>query len=626
MNVNIASSNPKHVHRDTSPNRPANQNCASLSPTIQLTNFNDDMLYQLCHYLPLHETNVLARTCKRLDQVIDKGFLSSEGKRWFIRFGPVQQNQFRGMAKANNDDDLKEWLTTPGKEQAIVEQLIRRRKRNDLFAEVLSYTSRRLTGEADHLEAFSLLKVRYRGMTVDWTRFSPDGHFAVVMVSKFYAPNVSPLAIIYCSCQSRKAKGDWVEQLAIPCQDYRSESLVFSPDNEHMAVASVLSAIVIYRLNPSWSRGTGKLWCKLDTIRQTAKIKQMTFNANGQYLATRCANGVTAILALAKEGKWLEEAVISLDCPIVSVTFADDGQRVLLELQNKSGKIYDRNTNGKWVEHSGFEQCAPVFSGDGCHAITYSSDGETRICSRGADGTWSNGIVSDDKQQNDTARFSPDNKLLLIYQSNTIKIFGTEGLRIWAEHVVIDLPARSITSATFSSDSQHVLIGYEGCGFHKMIISRERSNAWSTTAVFYHAMLVTFSCDSSHVFVQGFELEPRDDETASLSDASALLGRAYYKDRECRSFLKMYSWKASREWRERTVVFEPDGDGDGNEVKTIGCTLSSDNRHLMITNMTAVQLWRLEPQTGGHRKTPMVSHGGTAIYRRMTYSRTTPQV
>ena len=469
------------------------------------------------------------------------------------------------------------------------------------FIWLATYTSSRLTAEADHLEAFSLLKVHYRGMTADWTRFSPDGHFAVVMVSKFYPPNVSPMAIIYCPCQSRKAKGDWVEQLAIPCQDHRSESLVFSPDNEHMAVASVLSAIVIYRLNPVWSRGTGKLWCKLDTTRQTDKIEQMTFNANGQYLATRCANGVTTILALAREGKWLEEAAISLDCPIVSVTFADNGHRVLLVLQNKSGKIYDRNTSGKWVEHSGFEQCAPVF-GDDCHAITYSCNGETRICSRGADGTWSNGIVLDDQQQNDTARFSPDNKLLLIYQGNTIKIFGTEGPGIWAEHVVIDLPARNITSATFSSDSQHVLIGYEGCGFHRMIISRERGNTWSSTAVFYHAMLVTFSCDSSHVFVQGLELEPRDDETASLSVASALLGRAYYKDRECRSFLKMYSWKASREWRERTVVFEPDADGVGNEVKTIGCTLSSDNRHLMITDMTAMQLWRLEPQTGEHRK------------------------
>ena len=138
MNVNIASSNLKHVRRDNPPNRPVNQNCVSLSPAIQLTNFNEDILYQLCRYLPLHETNVLARTCKRLDQVIDKGFLSSEGKSWFIRFGPVQQNQFRGIAKAYNDDDLKEWLTTPGKEQAIVEQLIRRRKRNDLFAEVLS--------------------------------------------------------------------------------------------------------------------------------------------------------------------------------------------------------------------------------------------------------------------------------------------------------------------------------------------------------------------------------------------------------------------------------------------------------------------------------------------------------
>ena len=627
MNVNIASSTPKHVHHDTSPNQPVNHNCVSLSPAIQLTNFNDDTLYQICCYLPLHETNVLARTCKRLDQVIDKGFLSSEGKSWFIRFGPVQQNQFRGIAKANNDDDLKEWLTTPGKEQAIFEQLIRRRKRNDLFAEVLCYTSSRLTAEADHFEAFSLLKVHSRVIQVSWTRFSPDGRFAVVMASKFFASNVSPLAVIYSPCQSRKAKGGWVEQLAIPCQDDRRKSLVFSPDNEHMAVAGVLNAIVIYRLDPAWSRGTGKLWCKLDTIRQTGKIEQITFNANGQYLATRCANGVTTILALTKEGKWLEEAVISLYFPIVSVTFADDGHRVLLGLQNKSGKIYDRNTIGKWVEHSGFEQCAPVFSGDGCHAIIYSCDGKARICSRGADGVWSNGIVIADRQQNDTARFSPDNKYLLIFQGNTIKIFGTEGPGIWAEQVVIELPARSIISAKFSSDSQHVLIDYEGRGYHCTIISRERSNAWSTTAVFHHATLVTFSCDSRHVLARGLVLESGEDETASLSDEWALVGRAYYKDRKCHCFFKMYSWKASREWSERTVVFQPDGDKDDKKVNAVDYTLSSDNRHLMISNIVAMQLWRLEPQTGEHRKTPMVSHsGGTRTLRRTIRSRTTPQV
>ena len=85
------------------PDQKVNHNSASLSPVLQLTNFNDDMLYQLCHYLPLHETNVLARSCKRLDQVIDKGFLSSEGQSWFVRFGPVQQNQFRAKDRRAKD-------------------------------------------------------------------------------------------------------------------------------------------------------------------------------------------------------------------------------------------------------------------------------------------------------------------------------------------------------------------------------------------------------------------------------------------------------------------------------------------------------------------------------------------
>ena len=626
MNVNIASSNPKHIRRDTPTDQKVNENSVSLSPALQLTNFNDNMLYRLCHYLPLHETNVLARSCMRLDQVIDKGFLSSGGQSWFVRFGPVQQNQFRAIAKANNDDDLKGWLTTPGKEQSIVEQLIRRRKRNDLFAEVLSYTSSRLTAEAAHFEAFSLLKVYYPGKKLVWMGFSPNGQFAVVMASEIRVSNCGSLAIIYGTKQSRKVKGDWVEQQAIPCQDHRS--LVFSPDSEHMAVASVLNAIGIYRLNPVWPRGTGKPWCKLATIRQTDKIEQITFNASGQHLATRCANGVTTILALAREGKWLEEAVISLDCPVVSVTFADDGHRVLLGLENKSGIIYNRNTSGNWVEHSGFEQCAPVFSGDGCHAITYSGDGKTRICSREADGTWSNGIVIDDQHQNDAASFSPDNKYLLIYQRSTIKIFGNESPLIWAEHAVMDLPAHSIISATFSSDSRHVLINYQGHGYHTMIISWEKSTAWSTTAVFHHATFITLSCDSRHVLVRGFELEPREDETASLSesDESALLGDAYYENRERHTFLKMYSWKASREWSEKTVVFEPDADGVGKELGLLGFTLSSDNRHLMITNGLAIQLWRLEPQTGENRKTPMISHGGKGICRRITHSRTKPKV
>ena len=109
--MNIASSNPKHVRRDTPPDQKVNHNSVSLSPALQLTNFNDDMLYQLCHYLPLHETNVLARSCKRLDQVIDKGFLSSEGQSWFVRFGPVQQNQFRAKDRTPINLSTSKWMS-----------------------------------------------------------------------------------------------------------------------------------------------------------------------------------------------------------------------------------------------------------------------------------------------------------------------------------------------------------------------------------------------------------------------------------------------------------------------------------------------------------------------------------
>ena len=625
MNVNVASSSPKHVRRRTLPDGQVTQKAVSVTPPLQLTDLHEDMLYQLCRYLPLHETNVLARSCQRLDQMIDKGFLSSEGRTWFARFGPEQQNQFRAIAKTNSDDDLRDWLTTPGKEQAIVEQLIRRRKRNDLFAEVLAYTSGRLTTEAAHFEAFSLLKVYYTRFTLGWMGFNPDGRFAVVMVRSIRESNCGALAMIYCACHSQQAKGGWAEQLAIPCQDSLRRSLAFSPDNEHMAVASVVNTIVIYRLEPVLSRSTDKLWRKLATIRQTDKIEQITFNANGHYLATLCANGVTTISALGREGEWLEEAVISLNCRVVSVTFADNGHRVLLGLQNKSGKIYDRSSSGNWVEHSGFEQCAPVFRGDGCHAIIYSNDGKTRICSRGADGTWSNGIVIDDQHHNEAVRFSPNNKHLLISQGNTIKIFGAESPEIWAEHAVFDLLALNIESATFSSDSRHVRIDYTGNGFHTMIISWEKSNAWSTTAVFYHAMRVIFSSDSRHLLVRGLKLEPRADETVSLDapDEPVLLGRDYYNDRKWKVSLKMYSWQAGREWSERTVVFEPYAD---ENVAKYYFNLSSDNRHLLINSTQAIQLWRLEPQTGEYRKTPTAAHGRAATFRKFTRSRTTPKV
>lgn len=106
-------------------------------------------------------------------------------------------------------------------------------------------------------------------------------------------------------------------------------------------------------------------------------------------------------------------------------------------------------------------------------------------------------------------------------------------------------------------------------------------------------------------------------------DESVLLGRAYYKDRKGHVFLKMYSWQASREWSERTVVFELDAD---ENVVVVDFSLSSDNRHLLITNTIAMQLWRLEPQTGEYRKTPTAAHGRAATFRKFTRSRTTPNV
>ena len=106
--MNIAYSNPKHVRRDTSPDQKINHNSVSLSPALQLTNFNDDMLYQLCHYLPLHETNVLARSCKRLDQVIDKGFY-----RLRVKAGLSDSGQYNRMAKDRTPINLStsKWMS-----------------------------------------------------------------------------------------------------------------------------------------------------------------------------------------------------------------------------------------------------------------------------------------------------------------------------------------------------------------------------------------------------------------------------------------------------------------------------------------------------------------------------------
>ena len=275
-----------------------------------------------------------------------------------------------------------------------------------------------------------------------------------------------------------------------------------------MVAACVDNKIVIYRLEPESSRGMDKLWRKLTTISQPDEIAQITFNANGQYLATLCDNGFTTISALGSEGEWLKEAVISLNVPVIWVTFADNGHRVLLSLQNESGKTYDRNAGGDWVEQIDFKQCARVFSGDGCHVITYSIDGKTSICSRGADGTWPNGIVIDDQGQNTSAHFSPDSKFLLIYQRETIKIFGIDNQGRWAEQAVCDLVARSIMSAKFSNDSRHVLIDYKDDAYHATIISREKSNTWRTTAIFYHVVSVAFSCDARLVVVRGIGLRP----------------------------------------------------------------------------------------------------------------------
>ena len=652
MNVNIASSSPKHVYRDTPSDRQVSQRVVSVNPSPQLTDLHDDVLYQLCRYLPLNETNVLARSCKRLDQVIDKGFLSYEGRTWFARFGPEQQNQFRAIAKTNNDDDLKAWLTTPGKDQAIIEQLIRRRKRNDLFTEVLSYTSSRLTAETNRFEAFSLLRVIFSGFSLDWMDFNTDGRYAVAMVHSLERFNRRAMAIIYCACHSPDAKGGWVEQLAIPCQESLRRLLVFSPDGQHMVAACVDNKIVIYRLEPESSRGMDKLWRKLTTISQPDEIAQITFNANGQYLATLCDNGFTTISALGSEGEWLKEAVISLNVPVIWVTFADNGHRVLLSLQNESGKTYDRNAGGDWVEQIDFKQCARVFSGDGCHVITYSIDGKTSICSRGADGTWPNGIVIDDQGQNTSAHFSPDSKFLLIYQQETIKIFGIDNQGRWAEQAVCDLVARSIMSAKFSNDSRHVLIDYEDDGYHATIISREKSNTWRTTAIFYHVVSVAFSCDARLVVVRGIGLktnrtdnvdrvdlsesdEDEVDETGSLqsSDESDseeeqgfkssvldLSGNACFSEPPGVS-LKIYGWKASREWRERTIVFRT---GANKNLGLAPFCLSSDNRHLLTTDLHTVQLWRLEPQSGKYRKKPMGWQGGARTIRMLSRSRTLP--
>ena len=637
MNVNIAHSSPKHACRDTPSDGQVSPRAVSVNPSLQLTDLQEDIVYQICRYLPMHEMNVLARSCKRLDQVIDKGYLSSDGQIWFARFGPEQQNQFRTIARNTTDDDLKAWLTVPDKDPVIIEQLIRRRERNDLFTEVLSYTSSRLIAETDHFQSFSLLRVVFTAFLLVWMDFNPDGRFAVAMVrdntdrSRF-------AAIIYCACHSPEAKGGWVEQLAIPCQDSSRSSLVFSSDGQHMVAACLDNKIVIYRLKPKSSRGMDKLWRKLTTIRQMDKISQITFNANGQFLATLCANGCTTILALGREGKWLEEAVISLNVPVVSVTFADNGHRVLLGLQNESGKIYDRSSSGDWVEQIDFKQCAPVFSGDGCHVVISRIDGKTCICSRGADGTWSNGVVIDDQGLNNSAHFSPDNKFLLIHQRATIKIFGIDNQGGCAEQTIFGLLATGIMSAKFSNDSRHVLINYQDDGDHATIISQEKNNTWKTTFVFYNVLSVDFSCDARFVIVRGDELknnktdwvDPSESDESdsgedrgfglSVPDCSKHVFLA--EEGKQRISLKIYGWEASRKWRERTIDF---GEGVIKSLELAPFCLSNDNRHLLTAQSEGILLWRLEPQTGTDRKTPMGWEGGLRTLRMLTRSRILPQ-
>lgn len=120
--------------------------------------------------------------------------------------------------------------------------------------------------------------------------------------------------------------------------------------------------------------------------------------------------------------------------------------------------------------------------------------------------------------------------------------------------------------------------------------------------------------------LQSSDESDSEEEQGFESSVLDLLGNACFSEPPGVS-LKIYGWKASREWRERTIVFRT---GANKNLGLAPFCLSSDNRHLLTTDLHTVQLWRLEPQSGKYRKKPMGWQGGARTIRMLSRSRTLP--
>ena len=579
------------------------------SDVFPLLSLPEPPLCKIISCLSFRDICSLKKTSVGLNHLINRYRL--ECRPWFSRYSDRQRAEFRSIASVTDDKVLQAWIGQLTGVKGVARRLMQNRKAGADFAdfpETLFFATAQLMAKATAFNCVTRLEVRSSCWRTMASRFSANGRF---LMQDFYSP-VNGAA--YVDIFDSGICGNWHQQLRLPYNGV-SEAVVFSPDDRYLALGGPSDCAIIYR------QDLHEGWTQCGSIDHFAKVDMVLFSPDSRHLVTASSpNALLIIHSLSKDHQWLRPFVIVYAESVDAVFFSDDSRRMLVVGNGVCGKVLGLNDQGMWetqnlvrcgswgnwngispfsadgrwmltnaFDHDNREYCTiikgldaegewsnnwvikhrqPVFmmviSASGRNVASTSHDGSIKTCIRDQKG-WQEQHIIESSWGELRVAFSPDERHLLASDVFRVRIFNLSQ-KSWVEKQACDF-YRAVNSATFSADSNYVLVFCEGDNT-ATIFSRGANDDWAEKFTIDKIGYAAFSTNGTHLLA-----------ITTRNKATSLRRPGQRSETRNPGCVKVYGPVGNKAWQEKAVIPLI---CNMLEAKTVSARFSPDDRHVLI--------------------------------------------
>ena len=579
------------------------------SDVFPLLSLPEPPLCKIISCLSFRDICSLKKTSVGLNHLINRYRL--ECRPWFSRYSNRQRAEFRSIASVTDDKVLQAWIGQLTGVKGVARRLMQNRKAGADFAdfpETLFFATAQLMAKATAFNCVTRLKVRSPCWRTTASRFSADGRF---LMQDFYSPlNGAAHVDIFDSgiC------GNWYQQIRLPYNGV-SKTVVFSPDGRYLALGGRSDCAIIYR------QDLHEGWTQCGSIDHFDKVVIVQFSPDSRHLVTASSpNAICIIHSLSEDHQWLSQIMIVYGRSVDAVFFSDNSRRMLVIINDKLGEVFELNDQGVWVgqapvfcsswfnwngiapfsadgrwmltngfAHDNREYCTtingpgadgewskskvikhrqPVFmmviSASGRNVASTSHDGIIKTCIRDQQG-WQEQHINDSSWGQIRVAFSPDERHLLASDVFRVQIFNLSQ-RVWVEKQTFDF-YRAVNSATFSADSNHVLVCCKEDNT-ATIFSRGAKDDWAEKITIDKVRYADFSTNGTHLLA-----------ITTRNKAGSLRRPGQRSETRNPGCVKIYGPVGNKAWQEKAVIPLT---CNMLEAKTVSARFSPDDRHVLI--------------------------------------------